>query len=261
MQHTTPRQIVKLTAIIITKNEARNIQECLETLTMCDEVVLVDNGSRDNTVQIARSMKCRVIETDDWPGFGTQKQRALESARGKWVLSIDADERLTPQLSEEIKHVIAQESHAGYLIKRKSNFLGRWMRYGGWTPDYVLRLARRESCRFDLSPVHEKMIVNGRIGKLRHHFLHYSYRDVNDVLSKQHRYALISSEKIRAKKGNRISVLGAICRSAWTFFRLYCLKLGVLDGRRGLLSAAFKAQEVFWKYVAVEFETSKPNRD
>jgi len=248
-----------LTAILITKNEAKNIAECLSGLRFCDEIVVIDNNSEDGTAEIARSMGCQVIQTDDWPGFGCQKQRALDNAHGIWVLSIDADERVTSELQTEIQTAISNGAASGYLIKRKSEFLGQWMRHGGWTPDYVLRLARRELCRFDPSPVHEKLLVEGVIAKLRHHFLHYSYRTIDDVLSKQRRYALISAEKIRNQKGDKASVVGATLRSLWTFLRLYCLRLGVLDGRRGFISAVFKAQEVFWKYLAAEFDATNAN--
>lgn len=243
-----------LSAVLITKNEAQNIAECLSSLNFCDEIILVDNGSQDGTVDIAQSMGCRVIQTDDWPGFGRQKQRALDCARGIWVLSIDADERVTPALREEIKKTIASSEYVGYRIKRKSQFLGKWMRFGGWYPDFVLRLARRKSCRFDPTPIHEKLIVDGSVGILKHHFLHYSYRSIDDILSKQKRYALASAKKIREKKGSRASTLKAALRSAWAFLRLYVIQLGLLDGRHGFISAAFKSQEVFWKYVAAEFE-------
>lgn len=248
---------IQISAIVITRNEAARIADCLRTLDFCDEIVLIDNGSTDRTVEIAREMGCRVIETIDWPGFGLQKQRALDLARGRWVLSIDADERVTPELKLEIQRVLNDGRKQGYLIKRKSQFLGRWMRFGGWYPDYVLRLAQRKCCRFDPVPIHEKLIVEGSIGVFTHHFLHYSYRNIDDVLSKQKRYALASAEKIRQKKGFRVGILGATVRSFWTFLRLYILQLGILDGRLGFISAAFKSQEVFWKYVAAGFEPEK----
>lgn len=244
---------IRLSAILITKNEASEIEDCINSLSFCDEIILVDNGSTDHTVAIAKRMGCRVFETTDWPGFGAQKQRSLDQARGEWILSIDADERVTLSLQEEIEDVISKNRHEGYMIKRRSQFLGRWMRFGGWYPDYVLRLAKREFCRFDPTPIHEKLIVAGDIGKLRNHFLHYSYRSISDVLDKQKRYALLSAKKIRSQKDRHTSLLEACGRAGWTFLRLYVLRLGILDGSHGFISAVYKAQEVFWKYVAVKF--------
>lgn len=254
---------LRLSAILITRNEAHQIQDCLASLDFCDETIVVDNGSTDATVEIAQKLGCTVIQAADWPGFGLQKQRALDHARGQWVLSIDADERVTAELAAEIKATIAKDSAQGYYIKRKSQFLGRWMRFGGWYPDYVLRLARRDRCRFDPAPVHEKILVTGLTAKLHHHFLHYSYRSIADVLEKQKNYALLGAQRLKAQKYTRsqpraVSLISAIGHSFWTFFRLYVVQLGALDGRQGLISAIFKSQETFWKYVAVEFE---PPRD
>lgn len=233
---------------------------CLETLDFCDEVILVDNGSIDQTVEIASRYNCKVSETQDWPGFGLQKQRALDLASGEWVLSIDADERVTPELKNEIIKSLQSPTADGYFIKRRSQFLGKWMRFGGWYPDYVLRLARRSLAHFDPTPVHEKLIVKGKLKRLQNNFLHYSYTGISDVLEKQKRYALLSAQKIRARKGDRANLAAATLHSSWTFIRLYVLQLGVLDGREGYLSAVFKAQEVFWKYVAAEFESPRQNK-
>ena len=251
-------QIV-ISAILITRNEALQIADCIRSIAFCDEIIVIDNGSTDQTVEIAKNLGCRVTSTSDWPGFGAQKQRALNQAKGRWVLSIDADERVTPELRHEIEQTIQSSSANGYLIKRKSRFLGRWMRFGGWYPDYVLRLAQRDCCRFDLSLVHEKIIVSGSVKKLHSYFLHFSYNSINDVLNKQRRYALIGAEKIRALKGSNTSVWIAFSRALWTFLRLYILRLGVLEGSHGFISAMFKAQEVFWKYVAVKFENPDRN--
>jgi glycosyltransferase involved in cell wall biosynthesis len=245
-----------ISAILITRDESRHLAKCLETLKFCNEVIVVDHGSSDDTVAIARHMGARVIQTTDWPGFGPQKQRALSEARSVWILSIDADERVTPQLTAEILLAIKQSHADGYFIKRRSQFLGRWMRFGGWYPDYVLRLAKRELACFDQALVHERLLVNGRIEHLKQHFLHYSYYDISDVLRKQRTYALLSGQRIRQYRGAHINVMLTLLRALWTFNRLYLLQLGFLDGRQGLISAIFKSQEVFWKYVAAEFDAT-----
>jgi len=244
----------ELTCIIITHNEALNIEDCLKTLDFCKEVIIVDSGSTDATVSIAEAYGCKIVKTPDWPGYGRQKQRALDLVTTQWALSIDADERVTPDLREEILYAITRNQHSGYLIKRRTNFLGHWMRGGGWYPDFVLRLVRKDHARFDCAAVHEKIIVSGPVGRLNSFFLHFSYRTLGDVFTKQQRYALLSSKKIRSIKGGKISILLSIARAAWTFFRLFFLQRGFIDGRYGLIAAIFKSQEVFWKYVAVEFE-------
>src|SRR5690625_4755128 len=147
-----------LSVIIITKNEADNIADCLDSVAFADEWIVVDSGSTDDTCRIAREKGADVVSTSDWPGFGPQKNRALERASGQWVLSIDADERVTPELAAEIQAVLQQPRADGYYIARLSNFCGRWIRHSGWWPDYVLRLFRRESARFTDSLVHESVI-------------------------------------------------------------------------------------------------------
>ena len=148
----------RLSVIIITRNEAAHIVACLESVAFADEFIVVDSGSTDNTVELARAMGAVVEQTADWPGFGPQKNRALALAEGEWVLSIDADERVTPELAEEIQRVIAADGPDTYEMPRLSNFCGRFIRHSGWWPDYVLRLFRRGSARFTDAPVHEKAV-------------------------------------------------------------------------------------------------------
>ena len=238
-----------VSAFIITRNEANNLPECLQTLKFCQEIVVLDQQSDDDTAQLARAFGARVITTEEWPGFGEQKQRALNLTTSDWVLSIDADERITPELAAEIQQAIRSNAADGYYIARRSQFLGRWMRHGGWYPDRVLRLARRANARFDPTPVHEKMLVSGRIAELKQPMLHYSYRSIEDVLAKQKTYALAGAAK-KSGAGVSAGVVMALLRSGWTFVRLYGVQLGFLDGRQGLVAAVAKAQETFWKYLA-----------
>jgi glycosyltransferase involved in cell wall biosynthesis len=238
-----------ISAILITLNEEKNLGECLESVAFCSEKIVIDGGSTDRTVEIAYQYHCHVITQTKWYGFGLQKQMALDAASSEWVLSIDADERITPALAQEIQQAIRSGQADGYFIKRQSQFLGKWMRHGGWYPDRVLRLAKRESARFDPIPIHEKMLVSGPIAELNHPMLHYSYRSVEDVLTKQKTYALAGAAK---KSGAGVSggVAIALLRSGWTFVRLYGVQLGFLDGRQGLVAALAKSQETFWKYLA-----------
>ena len=241
----------QLSAVIITKNEETDLPRCLESLAFCDEIILVDSGSTDRTLEIAKLYGCHTYKTDDWPGFGLQKQRALEKSSGRWILSIDADEVITKELRDEILSSITNENYSGYYISRRTNFLGKWMRHGGWSPDYVLRLAVRELAHFDQAILHEKLIVKGHCGRLKHEMLHFSYPSLQEVLSKQARYAVDGKDRI-LRSGRNTFLIFTFARSAWTFIRAYLIQLGFLDGRHGLIAAALKSQEVFWKYIAAD---------
>lgn len=239
----------RLSAIIITKNEARDLPACLASLGFCDEIIVVDSGSTDETVAIAEASGCRVLIRTDWIGFGPQKQRALEAATGEWVLSIDADELIPPALAAEICAAIESGKDAGYRINRLNIFLGKPLRHGGWYPDRHLRLARRDAARFTKSLVHESLVVEGTVGDLGTDMPHQSYHDIDELLDKQRRYAISGAEQ-RRNRNRKSSVGKAAWRAAWTFFRLYILKRGFLDGSHGLIATAAISQEIFWRYVA-----------
>lgn len=247
---------MSLSAIVITHNEAANIADCLKSVAFANEIVVVDSGSTDGTVGIAEGLGAKVTLTDDWPGFGAQKQRALDRATGDWVLSIDADERIPDALRAEILEAMQHGDQAGYRLNRLSWFLGQPMRHGGWHPDRVLRLVRRDKARFSDDVVHERLLVDGPVGNLAEPMPHYSYTSVDDVLRKMRTYALASAAQRRAR-GASGGLAVAIGRSLFGFLKLYVLKAGFLDGRRGLVAALFKAQETFWRYVAVGMERSK----
>ena len=240
-----------LSAIIITKNEALDLPECLKSLDFCDEIIIIDSGSSDETAAIAQSASCRFYSTSDWPGFGIQKQRALDKARSDWVLSIDADERVTPELQAEIKQAIKSSDISGFYIQRKSQFLGRWMKHGGWYPDRILRLGRRINARFDGAAVHEKLVISGPTDQLKSPLLHYSYRSIEEVLSKQKAYALAGATQ-KALAGKKGGLLYAVGGSFIAFIKHYLIQLGFLDGQSGFVSALAKSQETFWKYMATE---------
>ena len=244
-----------ISAILITLNEEKNIARCLESVSFCNEIIVIDGGSSDETIEIAKSFGAKVEVKTQWQGFGAQKSIALSLASADWVLSIDADEIVSPELKLEILQAIDQDVINGFCINRLSNFLGHWMRYGGWYPDFVLRLAKKNECQFDLAPIHEKMIVNGPTGYLHGRLLHYSYPTIDKVLAKQARYALDSARNKSESRGSRCSVAGAMCRSMFKFIQLYIVRLGFLDGKPGLLAAISKSQETFWKYAAVRFLT------
>ena len=239
-----------ISAVIITLNEEAEITECLKSVRFCDEIIVLDGGSNDSTSCIAHQLGCKVFEDRDWLGFGIQKQRALDQASGDWILSIDADERITEVLAEEIIDGITSRNFDGFQIPRSSYYLGKLMRFGGWYPDYVLRVARRGVASFDPAPVHEKLLVNGRLGKLKNPIIHYSYRSVNEILTKQQRYAIASSEK-KQLVSEQSGVFKAFFKSFWCFLKQYFFQFGALDGRRGFISAVSRSQETFWKYILI----------
>ncbi|WP_018183642.1 glycosyltransferase family 2 protein [Kaistia granuli] len=239
----------RLSAIIITKNEVKDLPACLASLAFCDEIVVVDSGSTDGTLEIAERVASRVIVRADWAGFGRQKQRALDAATGDWVLSIDADEVIPPELALEIRTAIESETHVGYRLNRLNAFLGKFMHSGGWTPDRPLRVVRRDAARFSEDVVHEILIVDGTIGDLPTPMPHLSYRDFDEVLDKLRRYALAGAEQ-RRNSGRGGSVGKAIIRSITTFLKLYIGKRGFLDGQHGFVAAVASSQEIFWRYLA-----------
>jgi glycosyltransferase involved in cell wall biosynthesis len=238
----------KLSATIITKNEARDLPACLASLAFCDEIVVVDSGSTDETVAIAEAHGCRVLIRTDWIGFGAQKQRALDAATGDWVLSIDADETIPPALASEIRAAIETGANAGYRINRLNIFLGKPLRHGGWYPDRHVRVVRRDLARFTPDLVHESLVVEGNVEDLAHDMPHQTYRDIDELLDKQRRYAISGGEQRRSR--HKGGVFRAARRATRTFLKLYILKLGFLDGGVGFLAAASNTQEIFWRYVA-----------
>lgn len=240
---------MRLSVIVITRNEQDNIDECLRSVDFADEIIVVDNGSTDDTVELARRAGAQVHQTQDWPGFGPQKNRALTYATGDWVLSMDADERVTSELCEEIMHAIAgQDTETCFSIPRSSWFCGRFMRHSGWTPDYVDRLFKAGTARFSPDLVHEKLIHSGHAQPLKNPMLHYSHRDFSDVLTKIDRYSTASAHQALAR-GKRSSVWGAVGHGLWAFVRTYVFKAGFLDGGHGLALAVANAEGSYYRHI------------
>ena len=250
-----------LSVILITRNEADGIAECLRSVAFADECIVVDQASTDGTADIARSMGARVEVTTDWPGFGAQKNRALALATGRWVLSIDADERVTPELAAEIRRVVAADGPptpgaraaapggpAGYRLSRLSSFCGQWIRHGDWYPDRVLRLFRRGQGRFSDDRVHERLLVQGPVADLTGELRHLTMPDLHDALDKLNRYSSGRAADLHAR-GRRGGLWPAISHGAWAFVRCYILKLGCLDGRLGFVLAVYVAETTYYRYL------------
>jgi glycosyltransferase involved in cell wall biosynthesis len=241
-----------VSAVVITRDEASNIVDCLAGLAWCDEIVVLDSGSRDATVELARGAGARVEVSADWPGFGVQKNRAIDLARGDWVLSIDADERVSPELAAEIRAAIAAPAAAAFEMPRLSSYCGQFMRHGGWYPDYVLRLFRRGRARFSEALVHESVQFDGRPARLRQDLLHHSFRDFEQVLEKINAYSSAGARNMLAK-GRRSGPGTAIAHGAWTFFRGYVLRGGFIDGKLGLALALSNAHGAYYRYLKLWF--------
>lgn len=248
-----------LSVIIITKNEAAHIGLCLESMSWADEIVVLDSGSTDDTVAICRQYTDAVYQTD-WPGFGMQKQRALDKTGGDWVLSLDADEVVTPELRAEIEQALQQHEFQGYEIPRLSSYCGRQMRHGGWWPDYVLRLFRRDCGRFTDSVVHERIVVQGQIAQLTAPLLHDAFVNLDEVLHKVNVYSTLGADMLY-QRGVRSSLSKAILKALWTFLRTYCLKAAILDGRQGLMLSISNAEGAYYKYLKLlELQNRQPNQ-
>ncbi len=242
----------QLSAIIITRNEAANIAACLDTLAFCDERIVVDCGSDDATVDIATAKGAHVVR-HDWRGFGAQKNFALSLAGGDWVLSVDADERVSPQLAAAIRAAVSSGLADAYEMPRLSRFLGREMRHSGWFPDYVLRLFRRGRARFSDDLVHERVVCDGTIARLSEPLDHFPVRRLEDAVSRLDRYSTDGARMLIAK-GRRVSFASGISHGLWAFLRAYVWRRGFLDGREGFLLAVANAEGTYYRYMKAWLE-------
>ena len=226
--------------------------DCLASLKgIAQQIVVVDTNSTDLTLQIAKNHGAVIAQPVDWPGFGPQKNRALELATGDWVLSMDADERLTPALRSEILTAIHHPAQVEcFAIPRLSWYCGRFIRHSGWSPDYVDRLFKRGAARFSDDLVHERLIPNGQVAKLENPMLHFSFMNFSQVLQKIDRYSTASAEQAFAK-GKRSSPLKAILHGLWAFIRTYFLRAGFLDGYQGLALALSNAEGSYYRYMKI----------
>jgi glycosyltransferase involved in cell wall biosynthesis len=236
-----------LSVIIITKNEAAVISRCLASIAFADEIIVFDSGSEDNTVELCHAYTPHVFVTD-WPGFGIQKQQALMQATGDWVLSIDADEQVSEALQIEIKQAMNTVNIAGFKIPRLSSYCGRVLKQGGWYPDYVLRLFKRQQGQFTKDLVHERIIVDGSVKTLTEPLQHEAFIDLDEVLDKINRYSTLGARKL-FQQGQHTSLGLAILKAFWTFIRTYLFKASCLEGRQGLMLAISNAEGTYYKYL------------
>jgi glycosyltransferase involved in cell wall biosynthesis len=230
----------KLSVVIISKNAQKYISNAVKSALFADEVLVLDSGSTDDTCDLAQKNGARV-ESCHWLGFGPQKNRAVEMATNDWVFVLDSDERITPELQTEIMTVINNPNADGYYVARLNNFFGKNIKTCGLYPDYSIRLFNRNKGKFNTVSVHESVQMEGKVSKLKHHMVHLAYETIEEFIKKQNDYSSLNHKKK--------NILKAIINPFWTFFKLYFIKLGFLDGWHGFVIAKLYAQYTFWKYV------------
>jgi glycosyltransferase involved in cell wall biosynthesis len=243
---------MKISATIITFNEERNLPRALESLRCCDEIVVVDSGSTDRTVEIAEKLGARVLEAN-WRGYAGQKNYASDEAVHDWVLSIDADEALSEDLEAEIWQLKKNGPvYDAYTVPRLAQYLGKWILHSGWHPDRKMRLFDRRKARWQGEFVHESVVSTGRVGELQGNLLHYTCGSLTEHLKTMDRYTTLAAEELVAHK-TRIGYGKLLLDPPWTFFRTYVLQRGFLDGMEGLTIAYMASLYNFLKFAKARF--------
>lgn len=241
-----------LSTIIITKNCARTLDACLQSVKgISDEIIILDSQSVDDTRVIAERYTHKFIQSTDWPGFGVQKQRALDLARGTWVLSIDADEVLTPECQQEIQTAIQHKFTIAYRIKRLMIFAGKAIHHSGCS-DAPIRLFKKAVAKFTPDIIHEYVIVQGTVGKINSPMLHYSYANIGEWIAKMNLYSELGAQKKADQK--KYSVTYAIFSAMISFIKMYIFKKGILDGRLGLVASINSAVASYYKYLKLALD-------
>lgn len=228
---------MKISVVIITKNSEKYIKDAIKSALFADEVLVLDSGSSDRTCEIAKKLGARV-EFQEWLGFGKQKQKAVELAKNDWVFVLDSDERITEELKEELLNF--KPDRNAYFVGRINYFWGKSIRYLGLFPDYSIRLFNKKKASFNDKEVHESVECNCKKGYLKNNLIHLAYESVEEFISKQNRYSTLGAKPNKLK---------AIFAPFWTFFKLYFLKLGFLEGWDGFIIARLYSQYTFWKYI------------
>lgn len=251
-----------LSAIIITLNEEHNIERCLRSLAWAGERIVVDSGSTDRTRELAAAADATVLQ-HAWEGYGQQKNWAMKQAQEPWVFFVDADEEVTPELKNEILSFINQngsvngQPNNGADVPRKTWFLGRWILHGGWYPNRLVRLAKKDSAHWTEPPVHEALAINGAVHQLKSDLLHYTFRDVGDQVITNVRFSRLGAAAA-AKRGERGTVARILLKPVGKFLETYVWKMGFLDGFPGLVISINAAHSLFMKYVELRFEKKDP---
>lgn len=249
--------MISVSVAIITKNEERNLRDALESVKDFEDIIIVDSFSEDKTVDISREYTKRIFQ-HQWQGYAKQKQIAVDYALKDWVLILDADERVPPELKKEIVNKLSSNVDVnGFYIPRKNFFLGKWIRHSGWWPDYTLRLFRKNASFVEMREVHEKVIVKDGVGYLKSHLEHYTYRTISDYIRKMKTYAALSAKELLARTPKRSSIKlisNMVFSPTFTFLKMFFLKQGFRDGLHGFILAVFYSFYAFLKYTNVWYE-------
>jgi glycosyltransferase involved in cell wall biosynthesis len=242
-----------LSVCIITRDEEANIVRTLESVkSIADEIIVVDSGSTDNTVALAKSCGAKVF-VEEWKGFAAQKNSALAKAAGEWILSLDADEEVSPELAARIKKLLKAPQPAaafdGYMVARRNMYLNRWIRRSGYYPDRKLRLVKRERAQFEDRAVHEDMKMKGATGRLEGDLIHHAYPTLENFIAHANRYSSLGAGMVTGERKVRFSIIDIVVRPWVAFIYRYFFRGGFLDGREGLLVHLTHAAYVSWKYA------------
>ena len=238
--------MIPLSVVIVTKDEETNIEDALRSAAGAQEIVVVDSFSTDRTVDICRQYTDK-IHRHEWQGYSRQKQLAVDLAQGPWVLILDADERITPELRDEISRILTETDCEGFSMPRRNYFLGKWIRHSGWWPDRTLRLFRKDKGRLEDREVHEKVVVSGKVGRLEAPLEHHTYRTISEYLRKMEAYSSLAAVQIRKRR--RPGAVSMCVKPLFTFFRMYVVRRGFLDGTHGLILAWLYSYYTFLKYT------------
>jgi glycosyltransferase involved in cell wall biosynthesis len=238
-----------LSVAIIAKDEEDRIANCLESVSFADEVLVVDSGSRDSTINIAKSFGCRVL-FQEWLGYALQKQYAVNQCRNDWVLIMDADERVPPGTAKRLEELISsnRQVYSAYSLLRKNFFRQRWIRHCGWWPERVVRVVNRKKGQFSDNLVHEKWIAEGTIKELDIYIEHYSFRNYSDIIDKMQKYSTLAAEEM-IKNQKAVGWWTPLTHGLWMFIRTYFLEKGILEGFDGFVISALNAGGSFMKYA------------
>lgn len=239
----------KLSVIIITHNEESNIVDCLRSVSWANEIIIVDSQSTDRTVELAKQFTQKIFTTE-WKGFAAAKNFALQKVVNEWVLSLDADERVTPELSFEINRVITDNSNniVGFEIARRAYFLGKWIKHCGWYPGFVTRLFKSSAVKFNEMRVHEKIEITGDVGRLQYDLLHFTDDTLFQYLEKFNRYTSLAAEDL-VEGGKKSTFFDILIRPPYLFLKMFLIRFGFLDGMHGFVLSLLSANYVFVKYA------------
>jgi glycosyltransferase involved in cell wall biosynthesis len=241
--------MASVTVITITLDEEHNIAECLESVRWADQIVVVDSGSKDRTVDLAKRFTHDVFSIE-WEGYGHARNIALDHASGDWIFWLDADERVPVALGKEIRELVHRDEpgYSGYEVARRAYFLGKWIKHCGWYPSRVVRLFRKGRGRFNETRVHERLELEGNIGRLQHDLLHYTDLSLQQYLSKFNKYTSLAAEEMAAN-GKKFRLWDLLTRPPFIFMKMYFLRLGLLDGIHGFILSVLSSAYVFSKYA------------